>query len=258
MTLPVVFVSHGSPSLILDGGPTVEFLRELGRQLPRPRAIACVSAHWDTSVPAVTAGRRPPTIHDFGGFPAELYRQQYPAPGAPVVAERILGLLQGAGLPAAVSLERGLDHGAWVPLKLMYPEADVAVTQVSIQSRLRPGHHVTLGRVLAPLAGEDVLILASGAATHNLYEFGRYPVDAQPPRYVTEFVEWLTRHVLAGDADAVADFRRIGPNGERNHPGDDHFMPLLVAMGAGAGRRARVLHDAYTYGILGMTAYAFE
>src|SRR5215207_5313154 len=167
-TLPAVFVSHGAPTLAVEEHAAVEFLKRLGGELGKPESILCVSAHWNTEAPTVSGTERPETIHDFGGFPEELYRMRYTAPGAPNLAGRVRELLGEAGLACTVSPARGLDHGAWVPLKLIYPEADVPVTQLSVQPLLGAEHHFLMGRALAPLRQERVLILATGSATHNL------------------------------------------------------------------------------------------
>lgn len=255
--LPTLFVSHGAPTLVTDPVPTREFLRGLAGLLPRPMAILCVSAHWDTSAPRLGSAVQPHTMHDFYGFPDPLYEMTYPAPGAPALAGRAAALLSGAQLSADLDAGRGLDHGAWVPLSLMFPLADIPVAQLSIQSRLSPAHHLELGRALAPLRHEGVLILASGNATHNLREVFSHGMDEPPAPYAHEFAHWLTGRVQAGDADGLADYLRQGPNGLKNHPTADHFLPLLVAAGAGGGP-GRLLHDGYTYAVLSMAAYAWD
>ncbi len=259
--LPTLFVSHGAPTLVTDPVPTRAFLLGLGGALPRPRAILCVSAHWDTSAPRLTAGERPGTMYDFYGFPDELYEMTYPAPGDPALARRTAGLLASAQIPVALDAERGLDHGAWVPLTLMYPQADIPVLQLSIQSHLSPRHHLELGRAIAPLREEGVLIVASGNATHNLREAFSHSIDEPPVPYAREFADWLTGRILAGDTDALLDYLEQGPQGPRNHPTADHYLPLLVALGAGMegnGGTGRLLHDGYTYGVLSMAAYAWD
>lgn len=257
--LPSLFVSHGAPTLVMDPVPTREFLRALGQAMPRPKAILCVSAHWDTVAPRLGSGQRPHTIHDFYGFPDELYDMTYPAPGAPALAERAARLLGGAQIPAALDQERGLDHGAWVPLSLMHPQADVPVAQLSIQSHLGPRHHLEMGRALAPLRDEGVLIMASGNATHNLREAFSLGLNAPPVPYAREFADWLTARIEsdeASDTDALLDYLAKGPHGPKNHPTPDHYLPLLVALGAGADAGTR-LHDGYTFGVLSMAAYAW-
>ena len=254
---PAVFVSHGAPTLAVEQNETVEFLKRLGGELRRPKAILCVSAHWNTETPAVSGVEKPETIHDFGGFPAELYRMRYPAPGAPSVAGRVRELLESAGLPCSLSPNRGLDHGAWVPLKLIYPEADLPVTQLSVQPALGPEHHLKLGRALAPLRDEGVLILATGSATHNLSKIGRGDV---PPVWAKEFDEWLFRKLTDGELDELLDYRRLAPHAAVAHPTDEHLLPLFVALGAGSNGsqvRAQSLHRGWTWGSLSMTAFGF-
>jgi 4,5-DOPA dioxygenase extradiol len=256
-TLPAVFVSHGAPTLALEQNDTVEFLKRLGGELGRPEAVLCVSAHWNTEAPAVSAAERPETIHDFGGFPDELYRMRYHAPGAPRVAGRVRELLGEAGLACTVSPDRGLDHGAWVPLKLIYPEADLPVTQLAVQPSLGAGHHYRMGRALAPLRGEGVLILATGSATHNLARIGRGDV---PPAWAKEFDEWLYGKISEGALEELLDYRRLAPHAAVAHPTDEHLLPLFVALGAGSGESqapGRSLHRGWTWGSLSMAAYGF-
>lgn len=254
--LPVVFVSHGAPTLLLDATPTHDFLAGLGAALPRPEAILCVSAHWTTARPALTASPSPPVIHDFFGFPEALYRLDYPAPGDPALAAEVAALLDG--LDPALDPARGLDHGAWVPLLLAYPDADLPVVQLSVAPARDPAWHLELGRRLRPLRSRGVLILASGSATHNLRDFGRHPLDAPAEPYAREFADWLAATVVAGDTDALADVWAQGPQARRNHPTPEHLVPLHVAAGAAGGAPGRLLHDAYTYGILSMAAYAWD
>jgi len=255
--LPALFVSHGAPTLAVEQNSTVEFLKRLGGELGRPKSILCVSAHWNTDAPAVSGAERPETIHDFGGFPDELYRMRYTAPGAPSVAGRVRELLDKAGLPCTISPNRGLDHGAWVPLRLIYPEADVPVTQLSVQPTLGPEHHLRMGRALAPLREEGVLILATGSATHNLSKIGRGDV---PPDWAKEFDEWLFRKITDGALDDLLNYRRLAPHAAVAHPTDEHLLPLFVALGAGSEgsqARGRSLHRGWTWGSLSMAAYGF-
>jgi 4,5-DOPA dioxygenase extradiol len=256
---PAIFVSHGSPTLPLERGPAVEFLRGLGAELGRPEAILVASAHWDTARPAVSAAEEPETIYDFYGFPPELYRLRYPAPGAPQLARRVSGLLEAKGLRTDIDPGRGLDHGAWTSLYLMYPEADVPVTQLSIQSRLGPAHHVRLGEALRPLREEGVLILASGGATHNLRELRHQRGSPVAQPWTVEFNEWLADAVLAGRRDDLIEYRGNAPHAVRNHPTDEHLIPLFVALGAGSpGATARRLHTSISSGVISMDAYRFD
>lgn len=255
---PAIFVSHGSPMLMFESVPARSFLAGLGSSLGRPAAIVAVSAHWETPAPRASVVAAPETIHDFGGFPDELYQVQYKAPGAPDVARHAVELLDKAGIAAASDAKRGLDHGAWVPLSLMYPEADVPVAQLSIQTELGPAHHVALGRALSPLREGDVLVFASGSATHNLMtmEYGRHD---SPPSWAREFDDWLAAALETGDEAALVAYRSRAPHARLAHPRDEHLLPVFVAFGAGGvGVKGRRLHRSFTHGSLSMAAYAFE
>jgi 4,5-DOPA dioxygenase extradiol len=258
MTFPSVFVSHGSPMLAIEDQPARRFLKGFGGDLPRPRAILAVSAHWLTTVPVVSAATRPETIHDFGGFPEELYRIQYPAPGAPELAARVAALLGAAGLECAEHPSRGLDHGAWVPLTLMYPDADIPVAQLSIQPRLDPAWHARLGAALKPLRDEGVLILGTGAMTHNLREvFSREP-DAPPVGWAADFTTWFAQAAAADDRARLVDYRAQAPSAVRAHPTDEHLLPFFVALGAATpGVAGTRVHQSFQHGTLAMDAYTF-
>jgi 4,5-DOPA dioxygenase extradiol len=241
-TLPTLFLSHGSPMMALAECATTQFWRDLGAQLPRPRAILAVSAHWDTTAPAASISTQPDTIHDFYGFPEPLYQLQYAAPSAPDVARRAAQLIDTAGLGPTALNERGLDHGAWAPLRFMYPSHDIPVTQLAVQSRLGAGHHYAIGRALAPLANEGVLILGSGGVSHNLREWGSVPAGGPPPAWMSEFVMWVRNALASGDHEALIDYVKRAPHASRNHPTDEHFLPLFVALGA-ARANARVTRE---------------
>lgn len=257
--IPALFVSHGAPTLVLEPGPTRGFLAQLGSSFPRPKVILSISAHWVTPSPALSIATHPETIHDFYGFPEALYAMRYSAPGAPELAARAARMLAAAGLPAAAAAERGMDHGAWVPLMLMYPEADIPVTQLAVQINLGPAHHWRVGEILRPLRDDGVLIIASGSVTHNLREFGRHRYDSLPPSWVSEFNDWLHDRVLSMDRAALLHYRMLAPHAVRNHPGEEHLLPLFAAAGAAtAGSRPQRLHAAYTYGVIGMDAYRFD
>jgi 4,5-DOPA dioxygenase extradiol len=257
--LPPIFVSHGAPTLALAPGDTGAALRRAADAMAKPRAIVVASAHWETHGPLVSAADRPETIHDFYGFPEPLYRIRYPAPGDPALAEHVRGLLTDAGLPAALDAQRGLDHGVWVPLMIMYPEADVPVVQLSLQTALGPAHHERIGRALASLREEGVLVVGSGSATHDLRGFRAHARDAAPERYAADFDAWLDARLAAGDRSALLDYRSRAPQAARNHPTEEHLLPLFVALGAaGEGAGARRLHAAIEYGVLSMGAWAFD
>jgi 4,5-DOPA dioxygenase extradiol len=245
--------------LVLEDRPATTFLRQLSTRLPRPAAVIAVSAHWETEVPTVSLAERPETIHDFFGFPAELFAQQYPAPGAPETAQRAAELLQAAGFAAETAV-RGLDHGAWTPMKLAWPEADVAVAQLSIQPHLGPANHYAVGQALAPLRAEGVLILGTGALTHNLGQWRRHRGRRDAPDWVAAFADWIEARLAAGDTEALLDYRARAPYAAENHPTDEHLLPLFVALGAGgpaAPPHATTLHRSYADGVLAMDSYAF-
>jgi 4,5-DOPA dioxygenase extradiol len=257
-TLPAVFVSHGAPTMYLEAGPTHSFLSNLGGQLGRPEAILCVSAHWEAARPTLGASRRPETIHDFGGFGDALGRVVYPAPGDPALARRAANLLGAAGLPARTDDARGLDHGAWVPLGLMYPAADVPVVQLSVQPDLGARHHLELGRALAPLRREGVLLLGSGGGTHDLRGYFNQPDASPPPAHVAAFEQWLCGAVTDGDVDALVDYEAQGPGARRNHPTAEHFLPFFVPLGAAGDPHGRILHRAFDHGVLSLAAFAWD
>jgi 4,5-DOPA dioxygenase extradiol len=255
--LPALFVSHGAPTLILTPGPAREFLSALGTQIARPSAVLAISAHWETAEPAVSVTPQPETIHDFSGFPRELYAMRYPAPGAVDVAQRAAALLSAAGFEVRMDEHRGLDHGAWVPLKLMYPEADIPVTQLSVQSQLDARHHYRIGEALRPVRDEGVLILASGSATHNLRELDGSGAQATPD-WASAFSEWLAQAAARGDVETLLRYRDA-PSALRNHPTPEHFLPFFVALGAGsAGAPVSRIHSSFTFSALAMDAYRFD
>jgi 4,5-DOPA dioxygenase extradiol len=254
--LPSVFVSHGSPMHALQPGPAGEAWAALGRRLGRPRAIVIASAHWETERPLLTGAARPQTIHDFYNFPEPLYRLRYPAPGAPDVAQQAKGLLLEKGFPADTDPQRGLDHGAWSPLLYMYPEADVPVVQLSIQSALGPKHHLEVGKALKTLAVEDVLVIGSGHLTHNLRDWARG--SGAPAPYAREFQDWVKQKIDNQDLENLADYRSLSPQGVRAHPTDEHFLPLFVALGAAGDGAPERVYDAIDSGVLAMDAYVFN
>lgn len=256
--LPTLFVSHGAPPLALDDGPAHRFLRACGESLGKPRAILVLSAHFEEPVATATASAKPETIHDFGGFAQALYDIVYPAPGDPNLAERVGGLLQAGDIAARTDSTRGLDHGAWVPLSLMYPDADVPVVQLSIDARRGTEYHFRLGELLRPLRDDGVLIVGSGGATHNLSLALRAGQDDPTPDWVVTFREWLADAVANDDREGLAAYRARAPDAIRNHPSEEHFLPLLCAMGATRpGEPGRRIHASETYGALAMDAYLF-
>ncbi len=255
--IPTLYVSHGSPMLALDPGATGTAWHTLAERLPRPRAIVVVSAHWSAPTPVVGNGGQHQTIHDFYGFPAALYQLRYDAPGDPALAAQLARALEAAGWTAALDPQRGLDHGAWVPLRSMYPAADIPVVPVAINARRDPAYHYHLGEALRSALDHDVLLIASGSLTHNLHEFVPGRQALPPPAYVEDFQQWIFERLQAGDLPALLDYRRQAPAAERAHPTDEHLLPLFAALGAGSGAPGERLHASQTYGVLAMDAYAF-
>ena len=258
MSLPSIFISHGAPDLPLQSGAAPDFLKQLGPSIPNPQAILVISAHWNTRQPTVGMATHPCTIHDFQGFSKALYEMNYPAPGAIGLAKRTVELLAERGIECGVSRDYGLDHGAWVPLILAYPEANIPVTQLSIQPNLSPAHHFTIGQSLAPLRDEGVLIMASGSATHNLWALNPHG-NAAPSPETTEFVDWLTKSIESGNTEQLLKYRLLSPHAVYNHPSEEHLLPLFVAMGA-AGKNAKgtQIHSSFTHGNLSMAAYQWK
>lgn len=262
--LPTLFISHGSPTVAIDDSPARRFLAGLGAALPRPKAIVVASAHFTTEVPVVVTDPKPEMIYDFGGFARALFEIVYPAPGEPEVAMAVAERLAAAGLKPMVAPKRGYDHGTWVPLHLMYPDADIPVVQVSVQPHRDPAHHLAVGRALAGLAAEDVLVVGSGAITHNLNEVfdrrrgGLKPLEGPMEPWAVDFAGWFADRIGAGDVAALLDYRRRAPAAERNHPHDDHLLPLYVPLGAaGEGARPERLHTSGQFGSLMMDTYAW-
>lgn len=259
-TLPTLFISHGSPMLAIQDSPAHQFLQQLGQSLPRPKAIVVASAHWELAQgTGVTCAMHPKTIHDFGGFPDALFAMNYPAPGAPALAEQVAALLEASGLSVKRDLERGLDHGAWVPLHLMYPQADIPVVQVALSHGASPLAHERLGSALSALRDQAVLVIGSGSLTHNLHEFRGQPIDTPAPAWVTEFAAWMHDALQGNQLAALRDYRQLAPHAVRNHPTEEHLQPLFVALGAaGAGARAERIHASTQHGVLAMDVIAFS
>jgi 4,5-DOPA dioxygenase extradiol len=255
--LPALFISHGSPMLLIEDSAARDFLSDYAKSLPKPRAIVIASAHFGTGRPAVVGDAKPGMIYDFGGMP-ELRSIVYPAPGDPMVALKVAGLLEAAGLAPVVVSEHGYDHGTWVPLMLLYPDAEVPVVQISVQPQLGPAHHVAVGRALASLKDEGFLVIGSGSATHNLGAFysARQAPEAPPAEWVTAFTDWVHDRIEAGATGELVHYRTLAPHAVENHPTDEHFLPLFIALGAGAGRGRRI-HASTRNGVLAMDTYAF-
>ena len=259
--MPTLFISHGSPMLAVADSAARRFLAQLGPKLPLPKAVVVISAHYDTPTTEVTAAERPETIHDFGGFPDELYRLRYPAPGSPELARDIVARLTAADVAARLAPNRGLDHGAWIPLSLMLPRADVPVLQISVNSRRSPQEHFALGRALRSLRDAGTLVLGSGGATHNLalYAHARgRDDDSTPPEWVESFNEWTAGAVVGRRFDDLFRYAELAPFAAQNHPTPEHYLPLFVTLGTAHDDEPGVrIHSSYDRGLLSLDAYAF-
>ncbi len=259
--LPALFVSHGAPLFALEPGSTGPALAHwaagLRRSHPGLRGVVIMSPHWMERGATVMTGARPATWHDFGGFPPALYALQYPAAGDPALAGRVLDLLRQAGIAAQGDAERPFDHGAWVPLMHLFPQADLPVVQVALPAGAGPAEVHAMGAALRGLRAQGVLVVGSGSMTHNLREF--FGGGREPAPYVVEFSRWIEAAVERGDLPALLDYRRRAPHAQRAHPTEDHFLPLFFALGAaGEGWGAEYLSREVMYGMLAMDAFALH
>ena len=263
-TLPALFLSHGAPLFAIEAGTSGPALTRLGRQLRQRagaglRGVVIMSPHWMARTPAVMSNPRPETWHDFGGFPPELYQLAYPAPGAPALAGEVAGLLRGQGIETQADPKRPFDHGAWVPLMHLFPEADVPVVELALPAGWGPAQVYAMGQALQPLRESGVLLVGTGSMTHNLAEF--FGGQREPAPYVVEFSRWVEDALQRGDLDALLDYRTRAPHAQRAHPSDDHFLPLFFALGAGGLRQGGPARPGYAtrevmHGILAMDSFA--
>lgn len=228
--MPVIFFGHGNPMNAVEHNGYTEAWAEIGRAIPRPKAIVCISAHWYLPATLVTGVERPRTIHDFGGFPRELYHVKYPAPGDVALARRVQQLL--APLEVPLDEQWGFDHGTWSVLCHVYPDAGIPVIQLSIDETRPPRFHFDLGRRLAPLREEGVLVMGSGNLVHNLhaYAWGRHPVE--PFDWAVRFEQAARELISNGDYQPLADYEAMGRDAILSAPTPDHYLPLLYVLGA--------------------------
>jgi len=253
---PSLYISHGSPMLALEPGASGPALADLAATMPKPKAIVVVSAHWESSELLVSGNPQPETWHDFGGFPRALFEVQYPAPGSPQLATEVVELLKTDGLPARIDTKRPFDHGVWVPLSLMYPQADVPVVQVSLPTRGGPALQTRVGHALASLREHGVLLIGSGSITHNLRELDWHAGPESVEPWAKAFRDWMIEKLEVNDEAALHDYRQQAPNAVRNHPSDEHLLPLYFARAAGG--EFSVVHQGFTMGALGMDIYRFS
>ncbi|MFC3282957.1 DODA-type extradiol aromatic ring-opening family dioxygenase [Litchfieldella rifensis] len=253
----VLFISHGSPSLVLSNHPARDFLATLGSRLPRPKGALVISAHFETAALTLGAAAHPETLHDFYGFPEALYRMRYPAPGVPDTARDLAQALQANGIDAALDPSRPLDHGIWSPLSLLWPEAGVPLLPVSVPVALDTEHQLEIAARLGEYAERHELwLIGSGAATHNLGD--RKTEFAEPDAWAREFHAWARDTAEAGDVKALADWQRQAPHARHAHPTPEHFLPLLMSVGAMRGQPMATLHESFSFGNLSMLMLASQ
>lgn len=252
--LPGLFISHGSPMLAIEPGQVGAALERISHNLPTPKAIVVMSAHWESSMLEVSVSTRPKTWHDFGGFPQALYEIQYPAPGEPDLAEEIIRHLQEQGLEVNANATRLRDHGVWVPLLYMYPEADIPIVQISLPMTFSAEQIYKVGELLAYLREQQVLLIGSGSITHNLRELN-WNGEGDVPQWASEFRNKVASLLQNNDYEAVLNWKNL-PHVQRNHPTIEHFAPLFFAMGLGS--RMSIVHASFTMGALGMDLYRFD
>ena len=264
--LPPLFLSHGAPNMGLHDTPVRDFMRALGEQYQKPEAIIAVSAHFETKGTMVVSDVAPEMIYDFSGFEPELHKVNYPASGYPELAHEILALLEKASIHAINLEKRGYDHGTWVPLSLVYPQADIPIVQVSIDPDETPEYHYKLGQALASLPQRNIAIITTGNITHNLpalFSKGRdLDLDANIKGYVEAFLKWFDEQLESNHLQNLLNYRNKAPFAEENHPTDEHLLPIFVALGAASGSepekvKARKIHASYNYEFLAMDAWEF-
>jgi 4,5-DOPA dioxygenase extradiol len=240
--MPVCFVSHGSPMNTIQANDFTAFLDGWAADLPRPKAICMVSAHYEFTYPLVTTGKAPETVYDYSGFPEAMYQLEYPAPGDPALAGDILLRLAEFGIETEADPEQGFDHGAWAPLMRVWPKADIPMVQVSLYLDEDPMKHVRLGNALAPLREQGVLIIGSGNWTHNGFAADRELPAGTKAKWAADFDEWAVGRLDAWDLQGLADYETATENGIKAHPTHDHWSPLLVAAGACGDSKPAITH----------------
>lgn len=258
--LPALFVAHGAPLLAIENNVYTKFLNSLGHSLPKPKAIVLFSAHWESSVQKVSNVDEFDTIYDFGGFPEALYRIKYPASGDETITKEITELFAKQGVPFEVNTARGLDHGAWVVLRLLYPHADIPVISMSVNPRLSPKEQYKIGSSLSSLREKDILIIASGGTVHNLGALRMAGDNGTVDQWALDFDKWLEKQIINWDVESLFKYDTLAPNADFAVPpyGNEHFIPLFYAMGsADQEKSAKLLHRSYRYGNLSHSVWQF-
>ncbi len=258
--VPSLFVAHGAPLLAIENNEYTQFLEGLGKNLPTPKAIVLFSAHWESPKQKVSRVDEFETIYDFGGFPEALYRIKYPAKGDHTVTKEIEELFTSQGISYDVDTGRGLDHGAWVVLRMIYPDAEIPVISMSVNPKLTPKEQYHIGKSLGELRKLDVLVVASGGTVHNLGLLNMRSDDGRIDQWALEFESWLEYHIENWDLDSLFNYKSLAPNAELAVPsyGNEHFIPIFYAMGAADDEKhAKLLHRSYRYGNLSHSVWQF-
>lgn len=254
--IPALFVSHGSPTLAVEKNEYTDFLKELGNNI-KPKAIVVFTAHWENEVTTISSRDDAyEMIYDFGGFGRELYEIQYPAKGSTEIAEFLKSKLEDQEIPSKMDYKRGLDHGAWVVLRLMYPKANIPVIQVSINPWLSPEEQFRIGKAIKDLKEEDILIIGSGGTVHNLRTIKWGSTEPEP--WAVEFDDWLIEKVRNKDKEALFNYKKLAPHAKMAVPREEHFAPLLITLGSGIKENeGRLIHRGYNYGTLSHICFEF-
>ncbi|OCT10718.1 dioxygenase [Paenibacillus pectinilyticus] len=255
--MPSYFFAHGAPSIVLEDNTYTQLLKNFKDNNPRPKAIVLFSAHWEESVQTVSAAKTYETIYDFGGFQDELYTMTYPAKGDRSLSEHVQALFEKQGIQSVLNEGRGLDHGAWAVLKLLYPEADIPVVALSVNRHLSNEQQYQIGKALGELREKDVLIIGSGGTVHNLRRLNWQSEGNDD--WAEQFDNWLQNKLESWDTEALFQYHELAPNAQTAVPTSEHFIPLFLAMGSGdSNRQAKLLHRSYQYGNLSLSCWQFN
>ncbi|MGI2171448.1 DODA-type extradiol aromatic ring-opening family dioxygenase [Shewanella sp. MF05960] len=254
-----LFISHGSPMMAVENSTTSRFLQHLGRTITTPKAIVVFSAHFDVSHDVViTAGQHPATVHDFYRFPDKLYQIRYPAPGEPLLAKHIAALFEQANIKVMLDTQQGWDHGVWIPLRLMYPQANIPIVQISINTRLGAAQNYRYGQLLASLKHDNILIIGSGGISHNLAEVFKRTKTVNGVDMMNQFRYWVEDKLVNNDIESLLNYQQLAPHAQFNHPTQEHFLPLMSVLGASGNTQAQKIHQDVEYELLALDAYSFN
>lgn len=250
-----MFLCHGAPDIVLEGNEYTRLLQEMGKNI-KPKVIVNFTAHWENEITTISSIEgKYDMIYDFYGFPKELYAKQYPANGSPEYAKKVKDLLESSNIPAKLDTSRGIDHGTWALLYIMYPEANIPVVQVSVNPFRPMEEQFAIGEALKSLGEEDVLIIGSGSTVHNLATLDGYAKE--PKSWAVEFDDWLIDKVLKKDMKALYSYQSLAPNAHTAVPREEHITPMFIAMGSGTLEAPRLIHRSYAYGTLTYLGFEF-